>query len=117
MSGGDEKRATGVVSKLVSRTCGGLSALNLIRDLDPVALRGLVEEWVLAYHDLVGRIAHLGFGWIDWRWVRLTVEEAHLVVSGSGRMGLDPAANEVRRELLGVVSVAGLAMIVNYVFM
>lgn len=62
---------------------GGLSFLNLIRDLTPLKLYGIVEEWVGAYGLLVKQVTEFLFGWIDWRWMRVTEAEGHWIVLGA----------------------------------
>ncbi len=59
---------------------GGLSALNLIHDLSPVKLYGLVKDWADGYQFLVEKIGNFLFGWIDWRWVTIDKTEMHVVI-------------------------------------
>jgi hypothetical protein len=59
---------------------GGLSVLNLIHDLSPVKLYGLVKDWAAGYEALVEKIAGVLFGWIDWRWIKIDTNEVHLIV-------------------------------------
>lgn len=59
---------------------GGLSFLNLIRDLAPIKLYGLLAEWVGAYALLVKRLTDFLFGWIDWHWMNVTEAEGHVFI-------------------------------------
>lgn len=59
---------------------GGLSLLNLIRDVTPLELYGLVRDWVDAYTDFVDRVCGFLFGWIDWSWIRIDASENHIIV-------------------------------------
>jgi hypothetical protein len=68
---------------IIGWVMGGLSFLDLIRDLTPLKLYGLVEEWVGAYGLLVKQVTEFLFGWIDWRWMRVTEAEGHWIVLGA----------------------------------
>ncbi|MFT3733033.1 MAG: hypothetical protein QM780_16700 [Hyphomicrobium sp.] len=59
---------------------GGLSVLNLIHDLSPIKLYGLVKDWAEGYQSLVEKIGTFLFGWIDWRWVSIDRNEMHIIV-------------------------------------
>ncbi len=43
-------------------------------------LQRRLQEWVRAYSALVGKLSDALFGWIDWRWLSVDREEAHVLV-------------------------------------
>jgi hypothetical protein len=65
---------------IVGWVLGGLSFLNLIHDLSPLKLYGLVKDWADGYQSLVKTVAGFLFGWINWRWIAIDSNEAHVIV-------------------------------------
>ncbi len=68
------------VVNVVSWVMGGLSCLNLIRDLTPLELFGRLREWLDAYASFVRRISVFLFDWIDWRWLSISATEDHVLI-------------------------------------
>ena len=59
---------------------GGLSVMQLLKDLTPLEIYGLLNEWMLAYAGFVATVSDFLFGWIDWRWMNISAIDAHILV-------------------------------------
>lgn len=59
---------------------GGLSLLNLIRELSPIKLYGLVAEWTNAYNMVFGKLVRVLFGWAQWEWMTVSPIEGHVII-------------------------------------
>lgn len=68
------------LSHVFAWVTGGLSLLNLIRDLTPIELFGRVSDWVDAYSLLIRKIRFYLFAWLDWRWFNISETEGHVLV-------------------------------------
>lgn len=59
---------------------GALSVMNLLKDLTPMKIYGLLGDWLQAYASFVAAIAEPLFGWIHWRWISVSANDAHVIV-------------------------------------
>ena len=67
-------------ASVISWILGALSLLNLIKDLTPLRLYGLLAEWVKAYSLFAETISLYVFGWLKNLGYELTEREAHVLI-------------------------------------
>lgn len=67
---------------VITWVMGALSFLNLIREISPLKLYGLVADWANAYNLFVKQVVSFLFGWIKFGWVSLDPIEGHIFVLG-----------------------------------
>ncbi|WP_203699010.1 hypothetical protein [Catellatospora coxensis] len=63
--------------QILASLAGGVSLLNLIKDIDLISLNGTLGQWLMAYHELVVRATNFLFGWIPVKWIGIDAEEVH----------------------------------------
>ena len=102
---------------------GGLSLLNLIRDLTPMELYGLLLQWSDAYDAFVAKIGNFILGWINWRWITVDDSEYHvillsvLVASALAKADFarDVSLGRVESRWASLIAIAGASSLVTVV--
>lgn len=69
-----------MLNRVVGWVLGAASLLNLLQDLDYVALKGKIGTWIAAYNAVVSNIHRLCFSWVNFKWVNISLQETHLLI-------------------------------------
>lgn len=85
--------------RILGYLAGGLSIINLVRDLEWITLKGALGQWVAEYDKIVSGVVNFLFRWIPVSWIEISDLEAHLLVIIIVMMSSILKANTTKQNL------------------